>query len=70
MKEVNVSVNFNELESRVNRLRGKMTTILNTTKQKLEEAASESGLPVSFRVDCKIAFPEAAENNKPKGGGK
>lgn len=70
MSEVQVSVNFNELETRVNRLRGRMTTILNKTKEKLEEAAEQSGLPVTFNVDCKIAFPEVKpKDKKDKKGG-
>ena len=57
-KEVEVGVNWSDLENRVTKLRGEMTKTLKITKEKLEDAAKKSGLPVTFKLNVQIQFDE------------
>lgn len=61
---VEVSVNFNELQDRVNTLRGDLTNVLHKTKEKLEAAAKTAGLPVTIIVTASMRFGENDTDKK------
>jgi len=64
MIEVQVNADFAELQNRTNKLRHHAEAILHTTKVKLEQAAKESGLPVTFILTAGIKFPEVEKEAK------
>lgn len=66
MAEVQVTADFAELQKRTNTLRHRAESILHKTKEKLEQAAKESGLPVIFTLEAGIKFPETAPAKQPK----
>ena len=61
---VEVNVNFNELQERVNTFRASLTKSLHKTKEKLEAAAKASGLPVTIELTVKMKFGEDGKADK------
>ena len=53
-----VNINWSEFEGRISRLRGDMTKILKVTKEKLEDAAKKSGLPMAFKLKVELVFDD------------
>ena len=61
INEVDVSVDFAELQNRANKLRHRAEGIIIKAKEQLESAAKESGLPVSFVLSVAMKFPQPAK---------
>jgi len=71
MLGVEVHVDFAELQNRTNKLRHRAEAITAKTKETLEQAAQESGLPVSFVLTVAMKFPlPQVDNPTGKKGGK